>query len=115
MKRVSTLLAASVALLLMTIAPAGAYTPSQDGTEARGGVTVVLSEFTASDAPDPGRDNVGMSLLSRTSDGLEVSVWAHDLVPGGMYTFWWVVPQDFTEDGPVLPGGVSLPTVHHRS
>jgi len=106
MRRVQTLLAASVALLLMTVAPVGAHNPPEHGANAGNDAADVLREFSASDAPDPGIDNLGQSRLSRSSDGLKAKVTVHNLEPGGVYTFWWVVPQDFTDGAPVIPGGV---------
>jgi hypothetical protein len=106
MKRIVTLLSAGVALLLMTIVPVGAHNPSEQGANAGDDLAEVLREVTASDAPDPGTDNLGLSRLSRSSEGLKAKVVVHNLEPGGVYTFWWVVPQDFEDGAPVIPGGV---------
>jgi hypothetical protein len=106
MKRTATLIAASLALSLTALAPVGAHSPAGQGALSSVDVADVVREINADDAPDPGTDNVGTSRLTRSSEGLKAKVAVHNLEPGGMYTFWWVVPQDFEDGSPVIPSGV---------
>ena len=58
----------------------------------------------ADDAPDTTRASVGWSRLVRTADGLKASVFVRGLRPGGAYTFWWVSPYEFLDNGdPDIP------------
>ena len=106
MKRTATLIAASLALSLTALAPVGAHDPAEQGALSNVDVADVVREIDAIDAPDPGTYIVGQSRLTRSSDGLKAKVAVHNLEPGGVYTFWWVVPQDFEDGAPVIPGGV---------
>ena len=106
MRRTATLIAASLALSLTALAPVGAHNPPEKCMPSSTDVADVIREINAADAPDPGTGNLGQSRLSRSSDGLKAKVTVHNLEPGGVYTFWWVVPQDFENGAPVIPGGV---------
>ena len=106
MKKLTTLITASLALSLLVISPVGAHDPSLQGTHSDTDVAAVIREINEADAPDPGVDSIGWSRLARSDDGLRAKVTVHDLEPGGLYTFWWVVPQDFEDGAPVIPGGV---------
>jgi len=106
MRRTATLIAASLALSLTALAPVGAHNPSEQGERSNVDVAEVVREIDAVDAPDPGTYIVGQSRLTRSSDGLKAKVAVHNLEPGGVYTFWWVVPQDFEDGAPVIPSGV---------
>jgi hypothetical protein len=106
MKRLTTLIAASFVLSLLVLSPVGAHGPSLQGVHSDEDLTEVIREVNRADAPDPGIDSIGWSRLARSGDGLRAKVTVHDLEPGGLYTFWWVVPQDFENGAPVVPGGV---------
>jgi len=67
----------------------------------------VEQEISQPDAPDPTTENIGWSRLERDGSGLRAKLLVRGLQPGGVYTFWWVVPQTFTDGGdPVIPDGV---------
>jgi hypothetical protein len=78
------LVAAMVSLLVV---PAGASASGAD----RQAVELEIDdggEFTSGEA------TLGWSRLTRRGNGLEATVHVEGLRPGGVFTFWWVVPQD---------------------
>jgi hypothetical protein len=103
MRKLSAVLASTLLMTLMIVAPAGAHDRSQTSvSHAR-----IVQEQSFPDAPDATTRNVGWSRLVRTSDGYSATVFARGLNPGGVYTFWWVSPYEFNADGtPVIPGEV---------
>lgn len=102
MRKLATLLAASLAVSLMIVAPVGAHEQTRRSvTQAK-----IVQEQSFDDAPDATKRNIGWSRLVRTDDGYSATVFARGLEPGGVYTFWWVSPYEFTEGSPDIPGGV---------
>ncbi len=73
---------------------------SDDGTEH----AAILVEFdeTGSPIPEEEQPSVGDVELTRSDQGIDARVTMRDLVPGGVYTFWFVVPQGDR----VFPGDV---------
>ncbi len=124
MRKLLTILVAAMALSVMLVAPAGAhagfgatrYTTGDDtiGPEIRhtarqATLATVVREFNEDGTAAPGTEQIGWSRLVRSADGLRATVFVRGLKPGGVYTFWWVVPQEpFTgeDDGPAIPGEV---------
>jgi len=53
----------------------------------------VVREFNEDGTAASGDEIVGRSKLRRTENGLRANVRVAGLEPGGVYTFWWVVPQ----------------------
>ena len=80
---------------LVVIAPATAHDRSQAPvSHAR-----IVQEQSHLDAPDATKRNIGWSRLVHTEDGYSAAVFARGLNPGGVYTFWWVSPYEFSTDG----------------
>lgn len=103
MRKLSALLATTLLMTVMMIAPASAH----DGSQVTVSHARIVQEQSHPDAPDATKRNVGWSRLVRTEDGYSATVFARSLNPGGVYTFWWVSPYEFNTDGsPVIPGGV---------
>ncbi|HSF86301.1 MAG TPA: hypothetical protein VLG28_11695 [Acidimicrobiia bacterium] len=81
-----------VALTALTAAPAIA-------DEADGPVrqrAAVVQEHNVDGTPNEELPEVGVARLTRRSGGLRAKAQVEGLIPGGVYTFWWVVVQ---EDG----------------
>jgi hypothetical protein len=106
MKKFTTLMAASLALSMLIVAPVGANSRSASNSQRQVSWAEVVQEQTQGDAPEVTRTPVGWSRLVRTDNGLKASVFVRGLKPGGVYTFWWVSPYEFVGDDPVIPGGV---------
>lgn len=53
----------------------------------------VVREFNEDGTGAAGEEVVGRSVLRRGAEGLHAKVKMRGLEPGGVYTFWWVVPQ----------------------
>jgi hypothetical protein len=85
--------AALVALSLMLVAPVGA-----DGHDAS--TADVVRESNEDGTAAPGTEVIGTSSLTRSTDGLQATVQVDGLLPGGVYTFWWVVLH---ADNPTIP------------
>lgn len=66
----------------------------------------VVREFNEEGEAVEDGEIIGWSDLSRGSDGLQANVNVRGLTPGGVYTFWWVVPHVFEDGAPVIPSGV---------
>lgn len=102
MRRLPTLLAATLLLVGTVLGPAGAAEGAADWSS-------VVREHTDAGTPAPAPlEEVGWSRLVRTADGLDAKVHVGGLLPGGVYTFWWVVVQDdgtFPDDVFVASGG----------
>lgn len=111
MRKLLTILVAAMALSAMLVAPAGAHvgltTPgavSGDDTIGpeirhpanRATLAKVVREFNDDGTAAPGTEQIGWSRLVRSADGLRATVFVSGLKPGGVYTFWWVVPQGTT-------------------
>lgn len=54
----------------------------------------VVREWNEDGTAAPGDEVIGRSVLRRSERGLNAWVFLRGLEPGGVYTFWWVVPQD---------------------
>jgi hypothetical protein len=79
-----------------TDAPAPTETPSLKASANRDRQPLVVEFAGASDFTDAtmAGDELGWSQLKRHRDKLQAIVHAQGLIPGGVFTFWWVVPQD---------------------
>lgn len=102
MKKFTTLMAATLVVSLMIVAPVGAH----ERTRRSVSHAKIVQEHSEDDAPDATKRNIGWSRLVRTSDGYSATVFARGLEPGGVYTFWLVSPYHFGPDGPIIPTGV---------
>lgn len=78
-----TLMAVAVSMSVVMAAPATAA--SESGVDSQ-----PLVEHYELDGSVSGQ-TIGRSDLIRRSDGLKASVQATSLIPGGVYTFWWVI------------------------
>jgi hypothetical protein len=112
MKKLTVLLAA-LAMSMAVVAPVGAHTRTGSGSERQVSWAEVVQEKSHSDAPATTKTRVGWSRLVRTSNGLQPSVFVRGFEPGGVYTFWWVSPYEFVDNGdpdspndPDVPSGV---------
>jgi hypothetical protein len=64
----------------------------------------ITKHFAALDTPDIAiGDSVGTATLTRRDDGLTATAKVEGLKPGGVYTFWWIVSDDFAD----FPEGVA--------
>lgn len=95
MRRILTILTTALALSLMLIAPAGADANGTDRTD----VMVEIGDGLG--------DTIGWSSLIRRDSGLKSTVQVNGLIPGGVYTFWWIAIQEggFPVDTFVANGG----------
>jgi len=53
----------------------------------------VVREWNTDGNAALGTETIGWSNLIRRDDGLKATVHVEGLMPGGVYTFWWVVPH----------------------
>jgi len=90
-KRFSLGLLAAVLLSTVAVAPPVAADSDKDDEE-KDHVSVIV-EYNEDGTPAPGDAVIGTSKLKRKDEGLKAKVKVEDLRPGGVYTFWWVVPQ----------------------
>jgi len=107
MRKVLTILMAAMALSLMLVAPSGAAGEQTDtqseGSERSVDWAKVVREFDDDGTPTDGTEGIGWSRLVRTADGLKAKLFVKGLKPGGVYTFWWVVPHS---TDPAIPDDV---------
>lgn len=71
-------------------------------------VAAVIQEWNLDGTSSETTPTLGASRLTRRADGLESEVRMRGLMPGGVYTFWWVVVQrdgTFPDDIFVALGG----------
>ena len=100
MRKIATIttLVLALAMLTATVAMAGGKS-NQDATPGD-----ITKHFTALDTPDiPIGTSMGTATLTRRDDGLTATAKVEGLKPGGVYTFWWIVSDDFTD----FPEGVA--------
>ena len=104
MRKVFTILIAAMALSLMVVAPSGAEKKQADiqshGNDRTVNWTEVVREINNDGTPADGTEHIGWSRLVRTPEGLKAKLFVEGLKPGGVYTFWWVVPH---ADAPEVP------------
>ncbi|MFV2039690.1 MAG: hypothetical protein ACC660_05565 [Acidimicrobiales bacterium] len=111
MKKVLIALTATLILLVAVVAPAGAHSKQDDRDdderetdepererdddreEVKRDRAKVVREWNAKGTAAPGTEVIGRSKLKRSEDGLKAKVKVEGLIPGGVYTFWWVSPQ----------------------
>lgn len=101
--RKSTVIMLAMAMAVATAAPASAA--SESGVDSQPLVEHYNLDGTASG------ETIGRSNLIRRSEGLKASVQASNLIPGGVYTFWWVVTPlggEVPVDSFVALGGSSI-------
>ncbi len=63
--------------------------------------TTIVQEHNFDGTPNEDQPQVGVARLTREADGLTAKAQVEGLIPGGVYTFWWVVVQEdgtFPED-----------------
>ncbi len=106
MRKLATLLAASMAVSLMIVAPVGAHNRSGSGSERLDNSAPVVVENRNHGYPVPAEDVVGWTTLVRSKNQLNATTFVNGLEPGGVYTFWWVAPYEFKDGAPVMPAGV---------
>ena len=93
-----TVLVLVLAMLTASMAIAGGKS-NQDATALD-----ITKHFEAHDTPGiPISDSVGTATLTRRDDGLTATAKVEGLKPGGVYTFWWIVSDDFAD----FPTGVA--------
>ncbi len=63
----------------------------------------VVREFNEDGSTADGTEVIGWSNLVRRDSGLKATVHVEGLIPGGVYTFWWVVPHSLP---PAIPDDV---------
>jgi hypothetical protein len=85
MRKVITILAAVLALAMLTASVAVAG--SERGAEKED----VIQDFDKSGTPT--EITVGKAQLIRRADGIKATADVSGLTPGGVYTFWWVIPN----------------------
>ncbi|MGI9612407.1 MAG: hypothetical protein ACR2QO_05835 [Acidimicrobiales bacterium] len=84
------LLAAIMVLAGTLVSPADAGGSHDRGRKSR---EPIVREFNEDGTAASGQEIVGRSQLRRSEHGLQANVRVRGLKPGGVYTFWWVVPQ----------------------
>jgi len=100
MRRLSVIAVVVLALAMLTASMAIAGGKSnQDATPLD-----ITKHFEALDTPDINiGESVGTATLTRRDDGLTATAKVEGLKPGGVYTFWWIVSDDFGD----FPAGVA--------
>jgi hypothetical protein len=90
MRRASIITVIVLAMIMATASIAIAKS-SNHGVEKQ----EIVQEFD-SETGDPvdSPRSFGQVNLTRSDDGVDASVKVHGLEPGGVYTFWWVIPSD---------------------
>ncbi len=99
MRRVLAIGTAIAVLSLMLVTAASAVDNGADRAD-------VVREWNADGTaapPPPGAEIIGWSSLIRRDSGLKATVHVEGLIPGGVYTFWWVVPHSLP---PTIPDDV---------
>ncbi len=76
-------------LVLAAILMTAAVVPAAAG----GDRVAVVREWNADGSAADGTTVIGWSKLKRRAGGLKANVKVEGLIPGGVYTFWWVVPH----------------------
>lgn len=87
------------AMMAMSLVAMTAVNAGGDGGDRADVVREFDEDGTAADDPEV----IGWSNLVRRESGLKTTVHVEGLIPGGVYTFWWVVPHSVP---PTIPDDV---------
>jgi len=85
LRKIVTIIAAVLALAMLTASVAVAG--SERGAEKQD----VVQDFDGNG--NPTAVTVGKAQLIRRADGIKATADVSGLTPGGVYTFWWVIPS----------------------
>ncbi len=84
----------ALAVTLVTAMAAAPAAADESGSAVQSGS--VVQEHNFDGTPNEDQPKVGLARLTRSSDQLRAKALVEGLIPGGVYTFWWIVVQ---EDG----------------
>lgn len=95
-RKALAIVTAIAALSLMLVTVASANGNGEDRAD-------VVREWNVDGSAAPETEIIGWSSLIRRESGLNATVQVEGLIPGGVYTFWWIVPHSLP---PTIPNDV---------
>lgn len=102
-KTTATMIALAIVMMMVVSTGAAALATDANGNDTQ----PVERHFEPDGTPSDPAEPLGSSKLIRRDTGLKTTAHVEGLIPGGVYTFWWVVIQEggFPTDAFVANGG----------